>query len=140
MAVCLLLFTVLPAFPAEKVIELGGASGWPALSVQYGITKGTGRFGYTSLQLATDARRITNTTDMLLYFEGGQYTDVAGRSTVDAGDSRFSSAAMMGQTAAAFPGGTGLVLRGQKGTLFGTENWSGSFVIEFWLCPSQFQP
>ncbi len=139
MAVCLLLFTVLPAFPAEKVIELGGASGWPALSVQDGITTGTGRFGYTSLQLATDARRITNTTDMLLSFEGGQFIDVAGRYTVDAGDSRFSSAAMMGQTAAAFPGGTGLVLRGQKGTMFGTENWSGSFVMEFWLCPSQVE-
>lgn len=121
----------------EKVIELGGKAGWSQLSVANGITTGLGRFGYEALQLDTNSSRVSSSTDLLLSFEDSAVVDESGRYSVDAVAYRIVPDAVMGKGAALFNGrGSGFQLFGGEGTIFGTEGWSGSFVIEFWLCPS----
>lgn len=74
---------------------------------------------------------------MLVSFENGVAEDVSGRYSVSSQGYRLVSEAAMGKSAAMFQGvGNGFKALGKKGTIFGTEGWSGSFVIEFWLCPA----
>lgn len=132
--VCLL---VLPVFSVEKTIELGGKTGWSQLSVVQGVTTGEGRFGYDAIQLESTSRKVTAYTDLLLSFEKGQVYDDSGRYDVTSSSCRIVPDAARGKAAALFLGsGNGFLISGEQGTIFGTEGWSGSFVIEFWLCPA----
>lgn len=107
------------------------------MSVANGITTGPGRFGYEAIQLSSNSSPVSSYTDLLLSFEDDSSFDDAGRYHVDTAGYRASPDAAMGKKAALFNGkNTGIQLSGRHGTIFGTEGWSGSFVVEFWLCPS----
>lgn len=135
---CLLLCAVNELFSETKTITLGGKDGWKSLSYRDSIVSGTGRFGYESLLLATASSRLSPETDMLLSFENNEVSDAAENYTVINQNMDFSTKAVMGKGAAMNRGGSsnGIRLRGSKNSLFGSAGLTGSFVIEFWLCPS----
>ncbi|MBP5747104.1 MAG: hypothetical protein J6W63_01930, partial [Treponema sp.] len=76
------------SFSEEKTLVLGGNSGWGRLKSMDGLAYGKGRFGYTSLELATNSRSVDKgsgadsqpTTDLLLDFEeaDGSFSDRTG--------------------------------------------------------------
>lgn len=137
LALCLVLLNSANLFAIEKVLTLGGKEGWPKLLKQDSITYGTGRFGWTSLELATNARKVTGEADMLFNFEGGSIYDTAGKYKVVENNLVLVADSAMGHKAALCRGRkSGLVLKGSEGSIFGTEGNPGSFVIEFWLKPS----
>ncbi len=124
--------------PAEnKSITLGGKSGWPELSVRDGVAFGIGRFGYQSVELATNARKVTASTDLLLDFEDEQFSDAAGNYKIESSSLLRSPKASMGHFSALSRGnGKGLSLLGNTDSIFGREGGVGSFTIEFWLYPA----
>ncbi len=132
---CLLVLTISSAFSLEKTIELGGKSGWQQLSVAEGITTGPGRFGYEAIQLDSNTVTVSAYTDLLLSFED-EIKDKSNRYFVENNGCRITDDSAMGKGSAIFNGKNGLLLDGMAGTVFGTEGWTGSFVLEFWLCPS----
>lgn len=127
-------------FAESKTIVLGGKTGWPELSCKDGVTFGTGRFGYEAVVLSTNARSVTDGTDLLLDFEGknGQgFSDLAGKYFVQDNFLLSSPNSVMGKSSALSRGnGKGLVLRGNSDSIFGRQGGTGSWTIEFWLCPS----
>lgn len=134
---CLVLSASFNVNAQEKTIQLGGDAGWPALSVADGITKGKGRFGWECLELATNSRKVSDETDLLLNFENEKNSDATFNYSVKSNSLLRTQKTVMGHYAALSRGnGKGLVLKGREGTIFGTEGNPGSFMIEFWLCPS----
>ncbi len=134
---CLLLLVPHGIFSQDKTFTLGGKNGWPPLSREPNIARGSGRFGYEALKLASDSRTVTDDTDLLLSFEEIPPSDLAGNYAVVSSTFSKSTNAAMGTGAAVSRGLTpGLILRGCEGSLFGTAGNTGSFTIEFWLCPS----
>lgn len=130
-------FSVVFAFSAfsEKYV-LGGANGWNDVNVRNGITTGKGRFGYESLQLATNSNILNEDTDLLLDFEDKDFEDRTGKYTVVENSLFDSKKAIHGKKSAlSRKRPNGLVLRGNKNSLFGGEGPAGSFSIEFWICP-----
>ena len=119
-----------------KTFTLGGEKGWSKLSVKKGVTEGKGRYGYTCIELATNARAGTDETDMLLDFEQRPFSDRTGMYSAHDDAFLLSSKAVMGKGAALSRGGNGMLLTGRPGSIFGTEGPVGSFYIEFWLAPS----
>ena len=120
-----------------KTIVLGGKNGWDgALSYGKDIGRGEGRFGYESLELAANARRITEFTDLLIDFEDGRMIDAAGNYTVTASHALPTLRAVMGKGAAVMQGAGGVSLKGAPSALFGSQGAAGSFTIEFWLKPA----
>ena len=80
-------------FAESKTIVLGGKTGWPELSSKEGVTFGTGRFGYEAVVLSTNARSVTDGTDLLLDFEGKDgrgFSDLAGFSMPSGSPARFA--------------------------------------------------
>lgn len=129
-------------FAESKTIVLGGKTGWPELSSKEGVTFGTGRFGYEAVELSTNARSITGETDLLLDFENfdaarDTFDDNSGHYTVQSNSLLRSPKSAMGHYSALSRGnGKGLVLRGNSETIFGRSGGTGSWTIEFWLCPA----
>ena len=130
-------------FAESKSVVLGGKTGWPELSVQDGVTFGTGRFGYQAVELATNARSVTDETDLLLDFEGADandkrtFLDRSGNYSVQSNSLLRSPKSVMGHSSALSRGnGKGLVLRGSPESVFGRQGGTGSWTIEFWLCPA----
>ena len=137
MVFCLLFFSINPIFSVEKTIELGGSMGWNLLSLKDGVTTGMGRFGYQSMELDTNTTSNSPYTDLLLSFEDFQVKDITNKYSVESNESRIVSDSIVGKCAAQFYGNdSGIHLLGENGTIFGTEGWTGSFTIEFWICPS----
>lgn len=121
---------------AETYI-FGGKEGWNDVNVRNGITTGKGRFGNESLTLDTNSRKANAYTDLLIDFEDGGFSDKTGKYTVVKNSLFSSKKAVMGKGAGLSRGKTGgLVLEGAQGTFFSTEGPAGSFMIDFWLCPS----
>lgn len=134
---CLLLLPMCVVFADSASVTLGGKAGWDGLSFTNNITFGSGRFGYRSIMLSTDANRVMPETDALLSFESNQVKDLAKNYTIESLNMDFSSQAVMGDSAGLNRNNnTGFRLRGGKNSLFGKAGLTGSFVIEFWLCPS----
>lgn len=134
MSLCLLVLS--SVFAEDKKIVLGGKTGWPHLEKMDGITTGKGRFGYTCMQLATNARSAGDETDLLLDFENVRERDVTGHYTVTKDKMLHTNSAIMGKGAGLSNDTGGLRLSGCDGSLFGTSGNTGSFTIEFWLSPS----
>ncbi|ULQ59380.1 fibronectin type III domain-containing protein [Brucepastera parasyntrophica] len=135
-----LIWMVSPVFPEEKVITLGGAKGWEALSFSDGITRGPGQLGFESLILDNKVPAENSAVlDMYIPFDSGGITDQAGNYSV------VSSRVLQIETPRARKGGgaalcntagEGLVLQGKPGTLFANPGKAESFTIEFWMYPS----
>ena len=122
-------------FADSNAIVLGGKTGWPELGVLDGVTFGRGRFGYQAVELATNARSVTSDTDLLLDFE--DFEDKGKKYTVVSNSLLRSPKAVMGRSSALSRGnGSGLVLRGSPESIFGRQGGTGSWTIEFWLCPA----
>ncbi|MDR1786230.1 MAG: fibronectin type III domain-containing protein [Spirochaetaceae bacterium] len=130
-----LLFLLFPLGAREHTAVFGGKEGWPALSYTAGIDTGVGKFGYQSLKLASNARSVTDYTDLLLDFEG-DLGDRAGNYEAAFSGARRSSRALMGKGAALAQGSGGISVRGKPSALFGSPGAAGSFTIEFWLKPA----
>ncbi|MCR5614025.1 LamG-like jellyroll fold domain-containing protein [Treponema sp.] len=121
----------------EKILTLGGKDGWPRFSKNDSISFGKGRFGYTSVELATNSRKASDTTDMLLNFEGSSFIDSTSNYTVVRNDLIRIENSVMGHYCGLSRGrGKGIVLKGNPGSIFGTEGNPGTFAIEFWIKPS----
>ena len=119
-----------------EVHTFGGKSGWGEVNVRTGITTGKGRYGYESLELETNSVAMDDFTDCLIDFEGNSVYDKAGKYTVEENGTFFSKKAMNGKRAALCRGNGGIELSASETSLFGSLGPAGSFVIEFWLCPS----
>lgn len=139
-------------FAESESFVLGGKAGWPALSRETNLSRGAGKLGQQSL-LLTSARvsgasattspseaalAASRDVDMYLSFDDGMRDETGNYSVVssaligtDAAKARRGKGAAIANT-----NGTGLVLRGSAGTLFGTPGDSRSFSVEFWLCPA----
>ena len=125
---------------------LGGKTGWDKLKSMDGLAYGKGRFGYTSIELATNSRSVDRgsdagsqpATDLLLDFEevDGSFSDRTGNYSVAEKSFVSSSKVKMGKHAAMSRGNGGITLSGSPDSLFGSSGSKGSFLIEFWLCPS----
>ena len=141
LAIFCLLFSGL-SFSEKKTLVLGGKTGWDKLKSMDGLAYGNGRFGYRSLELATNSRSIdpdkSAVTDLLLDFEepDASFADNAGNYSVEEKAFVSSSKVKMGKRAAMSRGNGGITLSGSPDSLFGSSGSKGSFLIEFWLCPS----
>ena len=147
-SVLLLMLTGSFAIAEEKTLILGGASGWPALSVETGLSRAKGRLGQDAIVLATvlplgkadsapsSAKELA---DLYLPFDRSGDGDITNHYQI------VSSALIQANAAKARRGagaaicntdGTGLVLKGAPGTLFSTPGDTGSFSIDFWIKPT----
>ena len=135
---CLLSAAIFSPCDAEsKAIILGGKAGWPVLSYEKNIEYGKGKFGWECVEIATNARRETEYTDLLLDFEKVAPTDKTGNYEVKSDGFTLTKKAKMGKKAGLSTShSVGLSLKGAPHTLFGSSGETGSFSIEFWLCPS----
>ncbi len=137
-SVCLLSTAIFFPLSAEsKTITLGGKNGWNNLSYEKNIEYNKGKFGWECVELATNSRRETEYTDLLLDFEKASSTDKTGNYEILADGFTLSKKAKMGKKAGLSTSHTeGIKLKGKENTLFGSSGETGSFSIEFWLCPS----
>ena len=137
MVFCLLVFSVSEGFSIEKKIEIGGKTGWDAIAVEEGLTKSPGRFGAEALVLDSAVLPGSENAELLISFEDNSVSDETGNYNVVSSGVGVVSGGVVGKKAGQTAGaGSGIVLSGTTGTMFGTEGWTGSFTIEFWLCPS----
>ena len=86
--------------------------------------------------LDTNKRVAEDSSDLLLDFEGKVVIDQTGNYTVEENKLLNSTSAKMGKGAGLSRGKGGIRLSGANGSLFGSTGSTGSFLIEFWLCPS----
>lgn len=133
-AFCLL--TAGMIFAEESVITLGGKKGWSKIERMDGVVYGTGRYGYQSIVLDTNKRVAGDSSDLLLDFEDKIPLDRTGNYSVEENKLLNSTSSKMGKGAGLSRGKGGIRLSGANGSLFGTTGSTGSFLIEFWLCPS----
>ncbi|MBB5219472.1 hypothetical protein HNP77_001854 [Treponema rectale] len=130
-----LTFIVPEVYGEEKVMTLGGKDGWPVLSRRDGVVMGKGRFGYDAVKLDTNSRKTSFMSDLLLDFEGEVPEDACGNYSVILNEVTPTSRCKMGKKGGLIRENNGLRLRGNPGSIFGSENATGSFEIEFWLYP-----
>lgn len=120
-----------------KIITLGGSTGWTDIKNESGVSRGVGRFGYTSIELAKNIRKNNEQTDLLIDFDDiEKLADLT--KNYDIIDNRFMKASKpyMGKGTGLTRGSGGLILHGKPESLFGKSGYLGSFTIEFWLRPS----
>ena len=136
-SVCLLSVFVSAANSESKSIVLGGKDGWKPLSLERSVSHSRGKFGWESIVLDTNSRKETEFTDLLLDFEKNAKTDLTGNYAITESNFSLSGKSKMGKKSALSTGrAVGMTLKGKNGSLFGTQGFSGSFAIEFWLRPS----
>ncbi|MCR5217125.1 hypothetical protein [Treponema sp.] len=128
-------FIVPALFAEEKIMTLGGKEGWPVLSRKDGVVIDKGRFGYDAVKLDTNSRKVSLMSDLLLDFEEDSPEDLCGNYEVILNEVTPASRCKMGKRGGLIRENNGLRLRGKKGSLFGSENATGSFELEFWLYP-----
>ncbi|MDR3311512.1 MAG: fibronectin type III domain-containing protein [Spirochaetaceae bacterium] len=125
-----------PLHGAVKSATFGGKAGWGNLTYAAGIGRGTGRFGYQSLELEKNTNSVDQYTDLWLDFEAPLPEDRAKNYTLR--DSKVMGVpGMISHTKAAFASGKGgIILDGGPRSLFGQAGVLGSFTIEVWIRPS----
>ena len=130
-----LFLSILPLF-AETYV-LGGKKGWADVNVRNGITTGKGRYGYESLELDSKHKENDPDTDLLLDFENSEIIDKAGKYKIVKNSVIPSKKSACGKGSGLSRNlGGGIVLFGDETSFFGNENHAGSFMIDFWICPS----
>ena len=133
---CLVLFFSSLGFAQQKKLVLGGKEGWSNVQKMDGVVFGSGKYGWQSIELDTDSRRVDQYTDMLLDFEDGAVVDLAGNYRTVENEIICSDGAKMGKGAGKMQGKSGARFRGNGSSIFGSSGDSGSWTIEFWLKPS----
>lgn len=119
---------------------IGGDSGWEDISVKNGVTMAPGRYGKSAFILDTASMQMNNDTDMLLSFENGDFKDLRGNYIVGENNLSTTFDSIMGQYSAFSRGNPGgISLSGKAGTLFSSVGHTGSFVIDFWMKPSNVE-
>lgn len=127
------------SFATPKTLVLGGDNGWSEISEMNGVVVGSrnGQFGYDAVELSTKTTHADYNTDLLLTFDDDAFRDSTGNYTVMSNNLVPTADSVKGEGAALSRGSKkGLVLSGNKNALFGKDGLGGSFMIEFWLCPS----
>ena len=119
-----------------KEVVIGGKEGWKEFQSQKNVTTGTGRFGYPCIELAPNSFEADEETDLLIDFENPKNPISDGNYTIKRNSLKLSNQTKMEKQAGLSRAPGGLSISGGKGSLFGTEGLTGSFTIEFWLCPS----
>lgn len=128
---------LLANFVFANELTLGGKVGWKKVSVRKEIQEGVGKFGYASLELASNAKHANKDTDALFNFEDNTVSDVIGNYRVQKNSLLKSKKSLLGKRAALSRSeGSGFVLRGNSESIFGKQGLTGSFSISFWLSPS----
>lgn len=120
---------------AEKYV-MGGKVGWDDIAVRNGIATGSGRYGYESLLLDTNSRKINPFTDLLIDFENGVIQDKVGKYKIVENGVFITEDGIMGKGAGISRGRKGIVLKGDDESFFGSQGPAGSFLFDFWLCPA----
>ena len=120
----------------ERIVTLGGKDGWSKVEKTFRVATGKGKYGYDSLTLDTNGRKVSSSTDLLLDFEGDTVSDSAGNYDIVSNDILKTKDSKMGKGSGLSIGAGGLSLSGKNGSLFGTSGITGSFLIEFWIKPS----
>ncbi len=133
-----MVFTALntAVFAESKQIVLGGKGGWPVFQYEENVAVGKGRFGYDCIELATNSFVFDDYTDLLIDFENPENPVSAGMYEITSNNLKTSSESLMDRSAGLSRNIGGLWVSGKPGTFFGSEGLTGSFSIEFWLCPS----
>ena len=133
-------FSLLFLFSSNLFSEqytFGGKKGWSEVTVRNGITTGKGRYGYEGLELSSNGQSSTENTDLLLNFENSDSQDKSGNYETLSDNLYITKKSKMGKGAAQSRSKNGgITLSGKEGSFFSTEGPAGSFMIEFWLCPS----
>lgn len=120
-----------------ETYKFGGTKGWSEVQTRNGVTTGKGRFGNESLELASTYNSFSNETDLLLQFENGKIEDITGNYSIVENNLFVTKKSKLGKGAAQSRSKQGgITLSGNDGSFFSTEGPAGSFIIEFWLCPS----
>ena len=133
------LLTALTLFATPKTLVLGGDNGWSEIASMNGVIVGNqnGQFGYDAVELSTQTASSDCNTDLLLTFDDDKFCDVMGNYTVMSNNLVPTHDSVKGTGAALSRGSkNGIILSGNKNSLFGHDGLAGSFTIEFWLCPS----
>ncbi|MCR4940591.1 MAG: hypothetical protein K5930_10870 [Treponemataceae bacterium] len=100
------------------------------------MTLASGRYGYDSYMLSEQTIHPDSSTDLLLSFENGRVVDEAGFYSIDSADVFIGDNSARGEKAALSRGETsGIRLTGNPASVFGRQGLTGSFTIEFWMCP-----
>jgi hypothetical protein len=133
-----LIIAIIPTdavFARSKQATFGGSLGWKDLSRSVGIARGTGTYGYESLELASNVAPVTEYTDLFLDFEDPLPVDSAGnyaagkiKTLRDKGIINRHAALSLGE------GGIEMYATSPK-AIFGGPNVVGSFSLSFWLKP-----
>ena len=119
-----------------KEYVLGGKGGWPVFQQQENLTTGKGRYGYDSIQLASNSFVFDDYTDLLIDFENIENPISDGEYTINRNNFHQTNQTKNEKAAGLSRNLGGLSVFGKPGTFFGSEGLMGSFSIEFWLCPS----
>lgn len=120
-------------FSAEKTYTLGGKVGWSSVKNRTNVITSVGRYGQEALSLDTNGEKIQDLTDLLITFEDN---NIIGNYTIESSDVELDSRSIRGKKAAMFRDtSSGMKVKGEVGSLFGTEGLMGSFSIRFWINP-----
>lgn len=119
-----------------KEIVLGGKNGWQEFQYTKNITTGKGRYGYDCIQIASNSFDFDEYTDLLIDFENPENPLSDGDYTVNENNLKISNQTKMEKQSGLSRNMGGLKVSGLPGTFFGSEGLTGSFSLEFWLCPS----
>lgn len=115
---------------AEKYV-MGGKSGWDDITVRNGISTGSGRYGYESLLLDTNSRKINPFTDLLIDFENGEIQDKAGKYEVVENGVFIAEDGIMGKCAGISRGRAGIILKGDEDAFFSSQGLLVRFYLTF---------
>lgn len=120
---------------AEEII-LGGRAGWTTFQKEKNISRGKGRFGYESIEIAPNSFVYDDYTDLLIDFENPVNPISDGNYEIVQNALKVTDKTLMEKRAGLSRNLGSLGVKGKPGTFFGSEGIKGSFSLEFWLCPS----
>lgn len=131
-----LIVLVFSGFAEGKTLVLGGIAGWPAFSREHGLSRAPGRLGREAVVL--DSSVPAPADDLYVSFDQADFVDESGSYTVISNALRSAGPrrARHGGAALCNTEDTGLTLRGNPGSLFGSPGPTGSFTLSFWLYPA----
>ena len=125
------------AFPlCAKEVVLGGKAGWSDYQTKQNLTTGRGRYGYDCIQIETNSFVYDSDTDLLIDFENSAGIISDGDYKILRNNLSATNRTTNERLAGLSRNLGGLSVMGNPGTFFGSEGLTGSFSIEFWLCPS----